>query len=130
MSDAATEAVSWSMSWLSLFRRVPGGRRECGETVSFVAALITEPDNPYDKNAVKICVSGSGETIRHLSRADAVAYGEVFKLISSCGRVGACKAKVIGGIKGKPSFGVMIDIRDPDGLLKDLTETIRQSPQG
>jgi hypothetical protein len=36
-------------------------------------------------------------------------------------RVGICRARLIGGSEGKPSFGVMIDLTDPDSLLARLT---------
>lgn len=91
-------------------------RRRRGENVSFVVELCLEPTNQYDRNAVKVCTT-SGEHLGYLPRADAALYQMPLQAIAAAGKRGCCRAKLIGGTEEKPTLGVMIDLRDPHGLL-------------
>jgi hypothetical protein len=48
----------------------------------------------------------------------------VFKIanarMNGAGKRACCRAKLIGGSKGKPSLGVMIDLREPNDLLSAI----------
>ena len=101
----------------------PALRRIAKRGRSFRAVLIPEPSNPYDPNAIRVCAEGGG-TIGHLSRENALEYREVFALLSRYDHVGACRAKLIGGTPGKPTFGVLIDLRDAEELLTDIRDTL------
>jgi hypothetical protein len=90
---------------------------------SFRAILMPEPDNPYDRNAIRV-VAEEGTTIGYLSREDALAYREVFALLTRHGHVGACRAKLIGGTPGKRTLGVLINLRDTEGLLTDIRDAL------
>jgi len=96
----------------------------CNETFedrpSFTAALVPEPDNPYDSNA--IAVWGPRGRLGYLSRDDALDYREVFEEIRRRGEDGgACGAHLTGGDAGK-SFGVVLRLADADECLTELVE--------
>lgn len=82
----------------------------------FLAALMLEPDNPYDPLAVAVHLSGYGK-VGHLSRDDARAYHDVLRTLAGRGQIGACYARVYGGVPGKPSFGVWLDVAKPGKAL-------------
>jgi hypothetical protein len=96
----------------------------CTETFedrpSFTAALVPEPDNPYDSNA--IAVWGPRGRLGYLSRDDALDYRDVFDEIRRRGEDGgACGAHLTGGDAGK-SFGVVLRLADADECLTELVE--------
>jgi hypothetical protein len=57
------------------------------------ATLVTEPDNPFDGNAVAVQVQG--ETVAYLSRTDAKRYQSRLRTLTEPTRV---PAKLIGGL--------------------------------
>lgn len=85
----------------------------------FLVALIPEPTNPYDPNAIRVDVL-RGSQAGYLAREDAVAYRLAMDAVQSSGKQGVCRAKLIGGTPAKPSFGVVIDLLDPTALLARL----------
>jgi hypothetical protein len=99
-------------------RALSAGRRERDEEVTFTVALVREPENPYDPNAVRVDLVG-GEQVGYLAREDAAAYQLALRAIPA-GNVGVCRARLIGGTPDKPSFGVMIDLQSPEALLNIL----------
>jgi len=79
---------------------------------TFRAALVAEPENPYDPNAVAV-VSQSGK-FGYLARETAAEYREVFREIARLGyEGGACEAYLTGGTVEKPSLGVVLRLADP-----------------
>lgn len=100
-------------------RELAGERRKRGEEVAFTAVLVPESDNPKDPNAVAVHING-GAQVGYLSADDAVVYKIVFDALTTAGRIGACRAKLIGGTKGKPSIGVVLDLEDPRTLLQRI----------
>jgi hypothetical protein len=100
--------------------RISAGRRERGEEVTFVVSLIPEPQNQYDSHAVRVDITG-GSQVGYLPREETQAYRTVMLSLTESQRLGICRARLIGGTEGKPSFGVMIDLADPDSLLSRLT---------
>jgi hypothetical protein len=98
-------------------RRLDAGRRRRGEQVRFIAELVLEPDNPFDANAVKVVATTTGEHLGYLAREDGKQYQMGLKAVVSTGKRACCRAKLIGGSEGKPSLGVMIDLREADDLL-------------
>ena len=84
---------------------------------------MAEPDNPADRNAVRVCAAG-GKTVGYFSRDYAIEYGDVFKFLADHGFVGACRAKLIGGIGRKKSYGVLLDVRDAESLLEEITRSL------
>ena len=77
--------------------RVASANRVCWAT------LLPEPDNPFDGNAVAVLVEN--ETVGYLTRADARRYRRRLLALSEPMQV---PAKVIGGTRDKPFFGVLL----------------------
>jgi len=58
------------------------------------AALVPEPSNPHDPNAVRVEIDG--RLVGYLPRAAAVAYGPVVREPVERGRTAVCDAMVAG----------------------------------
>jgi hypothetical protein len=101
----------------------PELRRIAKRGRSFLAVPTAEPTNSYDPNAIRVCAEG-GRTIGYLSRENAIEYKEVFGLLAAHNHVAACRAKLIGGTPGKPTFGVLLNLRDTEELLTDIRDTL------
>jgi hypothetical protein len=93
------------------------------DTKWFQAALVREPDNPVDSNAIAVHASGYG-LVGYLSRDDAPAYLPIFRALERhhCA-VGSCPGFLIGGVPGKPSYGVLLCLSAPDDVVSDLATT-------
>lgn len=75
----------------SLFpRKLPGG----GQELFSRAALVPDPTNPHDRNAVKVIVDGWH--VGHLSRGDAAAYQPVLLALVQRGFLPVTAARVWG----------------------------------
>jgi hypothetical protein len=90
------------------------GRLQRGEHVTFTATLV--PEALHDPNGVRVEIQG-GAHIGYLSREDAVCYRPVFEALAAQHLIGVARAKLIGGVAGKPSIGVMLDLNQPSDLL-------------
>jgi HIRAN domain len=101
----------------------PELRRVAKSGRTFLAVLAAERNNPRDANAIRVCAEG-GRTVGYLSRDYAIEYREVFALLEQHGRVGACRAKLIGGVGAKKSFGVMLNLKDVETILVDIRDTL------
>lgn len=77
------------------------------------AMLVPEPENPFDSNAVVVQIDGA--TVGYLSRTDARRYQKRLLLLTAPMEVAA---KLIGGTRDKPSFGVLLDCREVEALPK------------
>ena len=98
-------------------------RGACTETFegrpSFTAALVPEPDNDYDENAVAV-YSPQGK-LGYLPRDTAREYREVFAEVTRRGsNGGACGAHLTGGEPGKKFFGVVLRLALPEICLEEL----------
>lgn len=86
----------------------------------FRAALVPEPDNEYDDNAIAVYADGVGR-IGYLSRDDAFEYQPVFIALRSKGySVGSVPAFLIGGEPGKPSLGAMLCLSSAQKVIQDI----------
>jgi hypothetical protein len=101
-------------------RAFGGSKRSAGEEVFFTAALVPEPTNRYDPNAVKVHIQG-GAHVGYLSAEDAAEYRDVTKFLIEQKAIGLCRAKLIGGTPGKPSIGVVLDVADSATVLAAIT---------
>ncbi|MGO9082849.1 MAG: HIRAN domain-containing protein [Streptosporangiaceae bacterium] len=59
------------------------------------AALVREPDNEYDPNAVR--VEAAGATVGHLSRDDAPRFHAIIDRLARAGMPATCRAMLTGG---------------------------------
>ncbi len=88
----------------------------------FRAVLIPEPTNKYDRNAIAVHVDGVG-LIGYLSRDDAVDYHPVFAALRARGvGAGTCPAMLVGGDRGRPSYGAVLCLSSATTILDDLNE--------
>ena len=71
-----------------------GTRRDAVKLVTW-AALVPEPENQYDGNAVGVRIGGV--KVGHLSRDDAAAFAPVLARLTAAGLVGHGRADIYGG---------------------------------
>jgi hypothetical protein len=98
--------------YLDALRRIVGpnaGRAETRIRLSVQATLVPEPENPYDRNAVAVHVSG--HKVAHLSRAEARRYQRAIQALPS-GRV-STHAQIVGS---RDLLGVFLELPDPRQL--------------
>lgn len=91
---------------------VCGGRTEEGVNRLVSARLILEDSNPYDRDAVRVEVSG--RTVGYLNRQDAKAYRQYLQKTGAARAIGVCNAQIRGGWKrgedDQGNFGVRLDL--------------------
>jgi HIRAN domain len=94
---------------------IVGGRRRDSVHHQTEALLESEPENPYDSNAIRVIAAG--RLVGYLSREDAATYQPgLLRLIEECptGRI-AVDAQIIGGgprADGIGFLGIFLD-HDP-----------------
>lgn len=102
--------------------RIAGGRKADRHDLHVLAALVLEPTNPYDPNAVRVEVNGL--LVGHLDRKMAVAFQPVLRRLAERSEIGACRATIVGGWYRSPddqgSFGIRLDLAAPERLLASL----------
>lgn len=73
-----------------------GGRTETGARMPLVTAeLIAEPDNPYDRNAIRVDVGGG--CVGYIAREETGRFHPVLRSLSAEGRRATCRAWLTGG---------------------------------
>lgn len=90
-----------------------GGRTEEGVNHLVSARLVLEDSNPYDRDAVRVDISG--RPVGYLNRQDAKAYRRYLRKTRDGGKVvGVCNAQIRGGWKrgedDQGNFGVWLDL--------------------
>lgn len=98
-------AVVGEAHYQRALRGAAGGRSsEDGITVQ--ACISREPRNKYDKNAVRISVDG--ETVGYIARELAPLMRARLQWIESQGQVATCPARILGGSRAKPHYGIVL----------------------
>lgn len=93
--------------------RLAGGFRAERIRCAVVAALIPEPDNPHDSNAVKVLIDG--HLVGHLSREDAVVYlPGLGRLMASHQSPIALTGQIVGGGHREDGLGMLGVFLDHD----------------
>jgi hypothetical protein len=104
----------------AVLEEICGGHTEKGVRHDCVAMLVPEPENPHDRNAIRVDING--RTVGYLSRADAVGYRDGLNLAGAAIHPLRCRAVIRGGWKrpdGLGYFGVMLDLDWPPRLHRD-----------
>ncbi len=73
---------------------------ECG------AELVLDPDNPHDKNAVRVEVDG--ELVGHLPRGTAKRLGKRLRSLKAEGKKAICMAYIGRASEGNPNLGISL----------------------
>ena len=77
-------------------------------TLEVEALLYCEDENQFDALAVRVDVHG--KTVGYLNRQLARLYRRKLAAAGHGKATGLCRAKVCGGSRDKPSYGVGLDI--------------------
>lgn len=80
------------------------------EGILVEAAVIPDPSNPYDRNAVRIEVDG--QLVGHLPRHAAAPYQRELLGAADGGAWGTCTARILGG--GHRSYGIWLQLAPAD----------------
>jgi hypothetical protein len=95
------------------------GRRPEGHQDIVDAALVWEPDNPWDPNAIAVQVAG--RTCGYIPKLDAKRYRPVMKWARNQGFVAVVRADVTGGWQlpdqSWAEFGIRLYLASPDQIL-------------
>jgi len=95
------------------------GRRADGHKTIVDAALVAEPDNPHDANA--IAVEFGGQRVGYLSRGDAIRYKPVMDWCRAEGFIPVVRGDVRGGWQEDDGtwadFGITLYVASPEKLL-------------
>lgn len=119
LARVAVDATDAEPYLAELEGRAQGIARKEPERKWFRAALIREPDNPHDRNAVAVHATGYG-LVGYLDRETAIDYHPVFDELDRQGlKIGACPAMLTGGGAGK-SWGVVLCVSSPETVVEDL----------
>lgn len=119
-------AVVGESNYQQALRRVSGGSTEEGTVeADHLAALVPEPTNRYDRNAIRVVIDN--QLVGYLSREDAIAYRPVAERLARQGRIMAARATLTGGWDrgrgDRGSFGVVLGLGTPDELMDELDQT-------
>lgn len=120
--------VSESNYQRALWRAVenaPVGER--GYSVEVLAALVPEPTNKYDENAIQISLDGN--LVGYLSRDDAVDYADLVRTTSDEKGLAICRGLIRGGFvvdtRERASLGIWLDLPSADGAAIDTEQVAR-----
>lgn len=97
-----------------------------GDAIEYecVAALVPEPDNLYDANAVMVQVDAN--LVAYLSREDAASYRSAVQTAAASQRVIACNARIAG--RGRDSdtlnLGIFLKLPNPDIAATDVRRAL------
>jgi hypothetical protein len=118
--DELVEAVGESFYQPALLTQC-GARR--GDAVRFPcrASLVAQPDNPYDRNAVAVQISG--ELVGHLARQEAPHWQTLVRALAYHGYLATCEAMVAGrGPEGETdNLGVFLHLPTLDEARAQVT---------
>ncbi len=115
LSSDGRLAVVGESHYQPALRAVVGTRDVQGfeKAMTTTAALIAEPDNKYDRNAVRVDIDG--RPVGHLAREDAVRYQPPLLDLQRSGRYGWCPASICCG--EDRIYGVWLQVSAPDRFL-------------
>lgn len=114
LEDECQVAVVGEASYQDALRRICGSRRWEDVRCEVTAALVPEPDNKYDPNAIQVHIDA--EIVGYLSRGDAIDYGPMMQRLASQGKDAACKAVIAGRGPGSETekLGVFLHMCEPE----------------
>ena len=84
--------------------------------------LVREPENQYDRNAVRCFVAG--RTIGYIPSTFAPRYSKALAVLETEGQIARCQGVVIGDAAGARRLNVVLRLNEPEKL------TVRNQPVG
>jgi ssDNA-binding Zn-finger/Zn-ribbon topoisomerase 1 len=112
-------AVVGESKYRSEIEAAVGGKKATGHKAVVNAALVAEPQNRYDPNAIAIVIAG--RTCGYLARADAKRYRPVTNWAQERGIIPCCRADIYGGWREQDGtwadFGITLYIASPEKIL-------------
>jgi hypothetical protein len=125
LSATGRQPVAGESHYQPALHAAAGGRSVAAEhldgALEVTAALIPEPRNRHDKNAVRVDIAG--RTVGYLPRHLAIGYAGPLNELARRGMLGTCPARIMGG--GDRFYGVHLHLAEPaDLLLANLTEDV------
>jgi hypothetical protein len=114
LEDDCTVAVVGEASYQDAIRQICGSRRWEDVRCEVTAALIPEPTNKHDPNAIQVQIDS--KVVGYLSRGDALDYGPMMQRLAARGKVAACKAVIAGRGQGSETMnlGVFLHMCEPE----------------
>lgn len=89
-----------------------------------LAALVPEPDNAFDENAIAVQVNA--ETVGYLSRGDAIDYQPLVGELAAHGMVATCEAMICGRSVERggttKNLGIFLHLPSSDDCLDAIEE--------
>lgn len=99
-------------------------RRRDGDITAVV--LHREPDNPFDRNAVRVCDHVTGETVGYLKKHTAKQFGEAVTALAGK----TCPAELTGGSRRARTIGIFFDAAALHALRAELNPKVKaRKPQ-
>jgi hypothetical protein len=90
-----------------------GPKRSGGVQDRRAFALVAEPENAYDPQAIAVHIEG-GAKIGYLPRAEAARYGRLLEAVAARGRRPVTEGVVLGGDADRDTlFVVWLHVQDP-----------------
>jgi hypothetical protein len=127
LADGPARRIVGESHYRAAIARQVGGRRASGTNATVFAALVREPGNRYDGNAVAVHIGG--ERCGYLTRAAAKSYGPSVERLAERGQVGYCRAEIRGGWRFDDGtwadYGVTLHVAKP----KDLLASVESPPE-
>ena len=122
--DAVLQVVGEG-SYQPNLRALAGRLTPDGPTnTDFIAALVPEPTNRYDRNAISVRIDG--RVVGYLAREEAVRYRPIVEWAGARGRILAADARLTGGwdrgSSDRGSLGVVLHVGSPGETLLELLE--------
>jgi HIRAN domain len=107
-------AVVGESHYQDAIRSICGSHRWEDVRFDCIAALVPEPSNPYDSNAVMVQIDG--RHVGYLSREDAVAYRPMIQEVARRGQFIASRARIAGHGPGArtSNLGVFLHLPSAD----------------
>lgn len=122
LPDGETVAIVGEASYQPAIAKACGSTRWEDVHCDITAAVVPEPGNQYDANAVAIFIGG--EKVGYLSRGDALDYQPAFNALRAAGYdAGVCRGCIAGRGPGSETknLGVFLYLAEPQTLLDALS---------
>jgi hypothetical protein len=114
VSGADRLRVTGSPHYQAELQAAAGPKRPGGVEDRRQFALVAEPDNPHDPQAIAVRLEPGGPTVGYLPREEARRYARLLDAVAALGRRAVTDGVVLGGDADRDSlFVVWLHVQDP-----------------